>query len=67
MLREEYDVHVDDEIFWTDGEVVTFVNRDVCQFKEFKPIAFSKSMIIVQSSGISLKAASIMQMVLLVA
>ena len=35
MLRQEFDVHVDDEIFWTDGQVVTYVNSDVCQFKDF--------------------------------
>lgn len=34
MLRQEFDVHVDDEIFWTDGQVVlTYINSDVRRFK----------------------------------
>ena len=36
MLREELDVHVDDEIFWTDIQVVLgYINSDVCRFKVF--------------------------------
>ena len=36
MLREELDVHINDEIFWTDSEVVLgYINSDVCQFKVF--------------------------------
>ena len=36
MLREELDVHVDDEIFWTDSQVVPgYINSDVRRFKVF--------------------------------
>ena len=36
MLREELDVHVDDEIFWTDSQVVLgYINSDVRWFKVF--------------------------------
>ena len=36
MLREELDVHVDDEIFWTDSQVVLgYINSDVRRFKVF--------------------------------
>ena len=36
MLREELDVHVDDEIFWTDSQVVLgCINSDVRWFKVF--------------------------------
>ena len=36
MLREESDVHVDDEIFWTDSQVVLgYIDSDVHQFKVF--------------------------------
>ena len=68
MLREELDVHVDDEIFWTDGQVVLgYINNDVRGLKCLQLIAFNKFVIIpVQSSGISLKAATILQAMLLV-
>ena len=33
-VRQKFDVHVDDEIFWTDGQVVlTYINSDVRRFK----------------------------------
>ena len=36
MLREKLDVHVDDEIFWTDSQVVLgYINNDVHWFKVF--------------------------------
>ena len=36
MLREELDVHVYDEIFWTDNQVVLgYINSDVRRFKVF--------------------------------
>ena len=36
MLGEELDVHVDDEIFWTDSQVVLgYINSDVRWFKVF--------------------------------
>ena len=36
MLRNELDIHVDDEIFWTDSKVVLgYINSDVCRFKVF--------------------------------
>ena len=36
MLREKLDVHVDDEIFWTDSQVVLgYINNDVRWFKVF--------------------------------
>ena len=36
MLREELDVHVDDEMFWTDSQVVLgYINSDVRWFKVF--------------------------------
>ena len=36
MLREELDVHVNDEIFWTDSQVVLgYINSDVRWFKAF--------------------------------
>ena len=36
MLREELVAHVDDEIFWTDSQVVLgYINSDVHQFKVF--------------------------------
>ena len=36
MLREELDVHVNNEVFWTDSQVVLgYINSDVCRFKEF--------------------------------
>ena len=34
MLREELDVHVNNEVFWTDSQVVLgYINSDVCRFK----------------------------------
>ena len=36
MLKNELDIHVDDEIFWTDSKVVLgYINSDVHQFKVF--------------------------------
>ena len=36
MLREELDVHVDEEVFWTDTQVVLgYINSDVHWFKVF--------------------------------
>ena len=36
MLREELDVYVNDEIFWTDSQVVlAYINSDVRRFKVF--------------------------------
>ena len=36
MLREELDVHVNNEVFWTDSQVVLgYINSVVCRFKEF--------------------------------
>ena len=36
MSREELDVHVDDEIFWTDSQVILgYINSDVRRFKVF--------------------------------
>ena len=36
MLREELDVHIDDEIFWTDSQIVLgYINSNVCRFKVF--------------------------------
>ena len=36
LLREELDLHVNDEIFWTDSQVVFgYINSDICQFKMF--------------------------------
>ena len=36
MLREELDVHVEYEIFWTDSQVVLgYIISNVCQFKMF--------------------------------
>ena len=35
-LKNELDIHVDDEIFWTDSKVVLgYINSDVCLFKVF--------------------------------
>ena len=42
-LREELDVHVNDEVFWTDSQVVLgYINRDVRQFKVFVANRFQK-------------------------
>ena len=36
VSREELDVHVSDEIFWTDSQVVLgYIDSDVCWFKVF--------------------------------
>ena len=36
MLKKELDIHVDDEIFWTDSKVVLgHINSDACRFKVF--------------------------------
>ena len=36
MLKDELDIHVDDEIFWKDSKVVLgYINRDACRFKVF--------------------------------
>ena len=36
MIREEIDVHINDEIFWTDSQVVLgYINSDVQHFKIF--------------------------------
>ena len=36
MLKNELDIHVDDEIFWTDSKVVLgYINSDVRRFKVF--------------------------------
>ena len=36
MLREELDVYVDDEIFWTDSQVfLAYINSDIRRFKVF--------------------------------
>ena len=36
MLRKELDVHLDDEIFWTDSQVVFgYIKSNVCWFKIF--------------------------------
>ena len=34
MLKNELDIHVDDEIFWTGSKIVLgYINSDVCHFK----------------------------------
>ena len=34
MLKNELDIHVDDEIFWTDSKVALgYINSGVCRFK----------------------------------
>ena len=36
MLREELNAHVDDEIFWTDTQVVlAYINSEIRRFKVF--------------------------------
>ena len=36
MLKNELDIHVDDEIFWTDSKVVLgYINSDARRFKVF--------------------------------
>ena len=36
MIREQIDVHIDDEIFWTDSHIVHgYINSDVQRFKIF--------------------------------
>ena len=36
MLREELNTHVDDEIFWTDSQVVlAYINSEIRRFKVF--------------------------------
>ena len=35
MLKNELDIHVDDEIFWTDSKVLGYINSDACWFKVF--------------------------------
>ena len=36
LLREELDVYVDDEIFWTDSQVVLgYIHSDIHRFKVF--------------------------------
>ena len=36
MLKKELDIHVDDEIFWTDSKVVLgYINSDARRFKVF--------------------------------
>ena len=36
MMREEIDVHINDEIFWTDSQIVLgYINSDVQLFKIF--------------------------------
>ena len=36
MTREEIDVHINDEIFWTDSQIVLgYINSDVQLFKIF--------------------------------
>ena len=38
MLKNELDINVDDEIFWTDSKVVLgYINSDTCRFKVFGP------------------------------
>ena len=35
-MKNELDIHVDDEIFWTDSKVVLgYINSDICRFKVF--------------------------------
>ena len=36
MLKKKLDIHVDDEIFWTDSKIVLgYINSDACRFKVF--------------------------------
>ena len=35
MLKSELDIHMDDEIFWTDKVVLGYINSDLCWFKVF--------------------------------
>ena len=36
MLKNVLDIHVDDEILWTDSKVVLgYINSDACRFKVF--------------------------------
>ena len=36
MLKDELDIHVHDEVFWTDSQVVLgYINSDVHCFKVF--------------------------------
>ena len=36
MLKNELDIHSDDEIFWSDSKVVLgYINSDACRFKVF--------------------------------
>ena len=38
MIREEKDVHINDEIFWIDSQIVLgYINSDIQRFKIFVP------------------------------
>ena len=64
MLKKELDIHVDDEIFWTDSKVVLgYINSDARRFKVFvanrvQQIRDHTS----PSNGIMLRVAVIQQM-----
>ena len=54
MLKNELDIHVDDEIFWTDSKVVLgYINSDAPRFKVF--VANRVQQIKVPSNGIMLE------------
>ena len=54
MLKKELDIHVDDEIFWTDSKVVLgYINSDAPRFKVF--VANRVQQIKVPSNGIMLE------------
>ena len=63
MLKSELDIHMDDEIFWTDKVVLGYINSDLCWFKVFvanrvQQISDQQS----PSNSIMLKVAVIQQM-----
>ena len=69
LLREELDVHVDDETFGLIAKLfLATLTAMYTSLKCLEPIASNKSVIVrVRSSDISLKAVTILQMMLLVA
>ena len=62
MLKDELDIHVDDELFWKDSKVVLgYINSDACRFKVF--VANRVQQIRDHTSnGIMLRVAVIQQM-----
>ena len=61
LISEEIDVHINDEIFWTDSQTVLgYINSDVQHFKIF----VANQVQLIRGSGILQKLPPILQMML---